>query len=479
MKDIKNCVVGVLLDGELQGTGYLATPELVITCAHVLTDDAKPPSKKSKISIRFHCNGEVFPVDVSTEWWSPANKDDVAVLKLKPGKSPPATAEVATLGRSVGRKDRDCEVFGYPDVANLNGLGGRARIIEDVRDFEGRSLLQLESSQVTCGYSGSPVLDPKTGEVIGTAVEIAAQARARYADHLHARLNDLAFATPMDVIAKIVVGLPVDSDDQDANAHEKARKRVRDAVLQILSEQTEVTNLLASKIDGMDKHSQQLLCGEIADHLLATSLDDFLALVVDGFQSHYTASREIANDFRKLATYVLPQIYKKSFLQEVRRRLNSVDNFLVIPGSHKSIIELMIAGADGRPLEFEDTWKFEDSIPTSKYELQPNAELGIVQGMVEEKFIDGFERAIMTKIGGLAQDLPDRTRALQKLLEKRRKREPPIRFFYIYPVGQSRVESLEKQYSQVVFIAHDRKHDDDDVGVLDDLKRLFCPEDHP
>lgn len=477
MKDIKNCVVGVLVNGELRGTGYLATQELLITCAHVLTDKPTPPSKG--VSVRFHCNNETFPVDVSKDWWSPSAKDDVAVLKLKPGKSPPASAEVATLGRSVGRKDRECEVFGYPDVAKVNGLGGRARVIEDVRDFDGRSLLQLESTQVTCGYSGSPVLDPKTGEVIGTVVEIVDQARARYAEEFDARLEDLAFATPMAVIANIVSGLPVDSNDEVADAHEITRKRVRNAILLILSQRADFTKLLASSIDGMDKHAEHLLCGEIADHLLTTSLDAFLPLVVNGFQSHYASSREIANDFRELATYVLPQVYKKSFLREVRRRLNSDDNFLEIPGSHKSIIELIIAGALGRPLQFEDNWKFEDAMPASTSEIQPNAELGIVDGQVEEKFIDGFERAVMTRIGGLANDLPDRTRALQKLLEKRRKREPPIRLFYIYPVGQSRIESLEKRYSQVVFIAHDRKHDDEDVDILDDLRQLFCPEDDP
>ena len=470
MKDIKNCVVGVLVKGELRGTGYLATPGLVITCAHVLTKGLKPPSKG--VSIRFHCSNEEFPVDVSKEWWSPSSQDDVAVLKLKPGKSPPATAEAATLGRSVGRKDRECEIFGYPDVANVNGLGGRAKIIEEIREFNGRKLLQLESRQLTSGYSGSPVLDLKTGEVIGTAVEIAE-------GDLHGRLNDVAFATPMEVIAKIVPELPVDLNDQDADAHEKARNRVRTAVSQILSNSPDVRKHLASQIDGMDKHAEHLLCSEITDHLLATSLDDFLPLVVNGFQSHVAWSREVAGQFRDLATYVLPQVYKKSFLQEVRRRLSGDDNFLVLPGSHKSIIELLIAGALGRPLQFEDNWKFEDSIPASKFEVQPNAELGIVEGKVEEKFIDGFERAIMTIIGGVALGQADRTRSLQRMLEKLRRREPPIRLFYIYPFGQSRIESLEKRYSQVVFIDHDRKHDDEDVDVLFDLKQLFCPDKQP
>ena len=65
MKDIKNCIVGVLVKGKLRGTGYLVSDELIITSAHVLTDGKTPP--ESGVDVRFHCNGEEFPVSVSKE----------------------------------------------------------------------------------------------------------------------------------------------------------------------------------------------------------------------------------------------------------------------------------------------------------------------------------------------------------------------------------------------------------------------------
>ncbi len=207
MKDIKNCVVGIVVDGVLRGTGYLATKELVITCAHVVSAAPKPPTKG--ISVRFHFNDEEFPVKVLKDCWSPTGKDDIAVLKLtyQKGKALPADAEIAALGPSAGRKNHECEVFGYPVVANINGLGGAAKIIQYVKDDTGRELIQLESNQVTCGYSGSPLYDPVTHEVIGTIVEIAEQALARYSPDLHGRLDKLAFATPMEAIKKIAPGL--------------------------------------------------------------------------------------------------------------------------------------------------------------------------------------------------------------------------------------------------------------------------------
>ena len=478
MKEIKNCVVGILVDGILQGTGYLATRELVITSAHVLTDSPKPPAKG--ISVRFHCNGEEFPVKVLSDRWSPTEKDDIAVLKVvvKKGKTLPAGAEVATLGRSAGRKNRECEVFGYPDVANINGLGGHAKIIQYVKDDAGRELIQLESSQVTSGYSGSPLYDPVTHEVIGTIVEIAEQALARYSPDLHGRLDKLAFATPIEAIKKVVPDLPVDTNDSEALTHESVRKRIREEVLKILAAHIDATQRLASEIKGMQDLKVQAACEKVADYLLDASLDDFLQIVVvKGFLSHHRTSSDVAKALLDVATYALPQVYKKGPVQEVRRRLNSVDNFLVIQASHESIIELIVAGALGRRLAFEGNWTKGAATPKSKDLVNPNAELGIVDGKVEEKFIDGFERAIMTKVGGLAGEFRDRTKVIQMQLANRRKQQPPVRFFYIYPAGQGRVEELERCYSDIIFVSHEMLgFQPDEANVLDQLWRMFCPE---
>jgi len=399
-------------------------------------------------------------------------------LVFKKGKSLPTCAEIATLGRSNGRKNRDCEVFGYPIVANINGLGGAAKIIQHVKDDAGRELIQLESTQVTSGYSGSPLFDPNTREVIGTIVEIAVQARARYSQDLHARLEYLAFATPIESIKRVVPNLPVDQDDSEAETHESVRKCIREEVLKILSAHSDdARSQLASEIKGMQDLNDQVACEKMADYLLDTSLEDFLEIVVKGFRSHHRTAPEVAKAFRDVATYALPQVYKKGSVQEVRRRLNSVDNFLVIQASHESIIELIVAGALGRRLEFEGHWTKGAATPKSKDLVKPNAELGIVEGKVEAKFIEAFERAIMTIIGGLAGEFRDRTKVIQLQLAMRRKQRPPVRLFYIYPALQGPVEELERRYSDIIFVSHEwLDPQPDEAKILDQLWQMFCPE---
>ncbi len=472
MNDIKNCIVGVLVDGKLRGTGYVATQNLVITCAHVLTKKAAPP--KDGVSVRFHCNGEEYPVKASAEWWSVSDKNDIAALVLS--KPLPAGVEVARLAKSAGRKNHECEVFGYPDVGQVNGLGGHAKVIEYVNEFDGRQLVQLESTSATCGYSGSPLLDSETCEVIGTIVEIADQARARYASHLHARLEDLAFATPLEVLAELIPDLPVDSDD-DLDVGEKALAQVRAGIQQILSDHSAATDYLAKQIVGLETAKD--VSQQITDHLLNSSLRDFLPLAIGGFTDHAGTDSNVAKAFRDLATYVLPQIYNIDLVRHIRRQLNSGDNFLAIPTPHRSLIELVLAGVKGRKLGFPDNWPPLDDIPSAHDEIAQCADFGIMEGENRDKFIESFEHAIMQKsrVGGIVRGLRNQTKAINQILGKLGEEKPPVVYYFIYPDGQSRVEELETSYPHVVFIAHQwTDHDEEELGLLFDLRRMFCSE---
>lgn len=477
MKDIKNCIVGVYVNSKLQGTGYVVTPQLIITCAHVLTDKSKPT--KDKVTVKFHCR-EAKPravaVEVLTEFWSPAANDDVAVLKFKALKKLPDCVQIASLARSEGRKNRECEVFGYPDLAEMNGLGGRAKVIEEVRQFDNRELIQLESTQATCGYSGSPLFDSETGEVIGTIVEIAKAAKARYSEFLHSRLDNLAFATPMSVIIGIVPSLSIDTKE-DAESREKTHFRVCQGILKILSDHPEAITFLEGFVKGIDKLSMDAKKEKLVDYLLDLSLADFVPCVLKGYADNAKVNVSVAAAFRELALYTLPQIYKPEFLSEVHRTLNKGENFLAIVTSHKSIIELVIAGVLGQKLAFNDEWKFAGGIPTGKRELPFIAELGILDGEVRQKAMKSFERGIIDKIGGLSAEMPDPTKAINRKLAKLKIAEPPIRYYYVFDQKQSRIEELESKYPDVVFFWHEKTgHDDTEFDILDGLKGMFCPE---
>ena len=470
MNDIKNCIVGVHVDGVLRGAGYVVSESIVVTCAHVITDNENPPN--NVVSVRFHCSGDEQDVEVNPKWWSDETKDDIAGLKLT--LPIPDVVEFARLGRSAGRKNQVCEVFGYPDLGDLDGLGGRATIIEEVGDDQ-RKLIQLESKSATCGYSGSPLLDPETGEVIGTIVEIADIVKQRYAPHLHGRLDELAFATPIEVVADLIKELPLDSLN-DVETHEKTKSRVREGIKKILKNQQSAKEYLARSAD-VDKKDP---IPAIVEYVLGTSLAKFLPLMIRGFADHADSDRDTAIVFRDLASYVLPQIYNDDLLRDIRRQLNSGSNFLVIPASHKSIIELVVTGVLGGKLSFKDAWEFEGDMPSGKLEITPVGEPGILHGENLDKFRVSFEKGIMKKIGGLAKHMPDQTKAINRKLKRLKNGDPPIRYYFVYPEGVERVDELETRYPDIVFISHEvTDHNDDDFDILDGLIQMFCPESQP
>jgi hypothetical protein len=460
MKDIKNCIVGVYVNSKLQGTGYVVTPQLIITCAHVLTDESKPT--KDKVTVKFHCLGaksRAVAVEVLTEFWSPAEKDDVAVLKLRPEYKLGPCVEIAAIGRIAGRKNTECELFGYPDLANVHGVGGRARVIEDVREIQGRKLLQLKSEEAMSGFSGCPVYDPTTKEVVGTIVE-----------KVTGDNNKFVFATPMEVILEIIPSLPV----EDVDFTRAIRANFTNQVKLLLTHKPMIVQYLKDKIDlagqAGDVERNELLIKKI----LQLPLEEFLKIVVIAVnEKHEDAD---AQGFRDFARFVVPQIYQDSLLKEVRRNIAARKNFLVLPTSHRSIIELVLAGAFGRKLGFPKDWNPMTDNSKAEAEIEPWPEVGT---MPDNKLIESFERGIMQKarVGNVAKGFKSQTAVIKQILQRLREEEPPVVFYYIYPQGWGRVSDLEKLYTEVVFIVHDHTDPSEhDTDLFYYLSRIFTPE---
>ena len=85
--------------------------------------------------------------------------------------------------------------FGFPYLDKVEGIAGPASVIKLVKEAE-HSRLQLESSAITSGFSGGPVLDLELGWVIGIIVKIARP-------DLQGRLTNVAFAIPAETIRSI------------------------------------------------------------------------------------------------------------------------------------------------------------------------------------------------------------------------------------------------------------------------------------
>jgi len=182
--------------------------------------------------------------------------------------------------------------------------------------------------------------------------------------------------------------------------------------------------------------------------------------------------------YRDIAKYVIPQIYGPELRQKIRQLLNSGKNFLEISTSHKSLIEILVAGVDGRPVMFVDAWKFDSDCPPSKFEFSMEAESGILDEE-NQKFIEEFEEKLHDALGGHAKNLPDPVSSVNRFLKRRAAREPSVRYFYIYRKGQSRVKNLEERYPPILFFLNNASgHNDDESIIIDCLKCLHCPESH-
>ncbi|MEU8083180.1 trypsin-like peptidase domain-containing protein [Micromonospora sp. NPDC049101] len=166
--------------GQVVGTAFLVTADLVITCAHVVSaaldiDHCDGEAPAETVTVEFPLVDGEAPVAafqaVVVGWW-PARLDgsgDTALLRLD--RPPPNGTHPArlTLGESAwGDKVR---VFGFPaDLGAEYGVWVEA----ELRARQGAGWLQVESPPhqrgIGPGFSGSPVWSPAAGGIIGMVV---------------------------------------------------------------------------------------------------------------------------------------------------------------------------------------------------------------------------------------------------------------------------------------------------------------------
>lgn len=149
--------------GKTQGTGFLISDSLAVTCAHVVEACRAAPG--GCVGVVFHVNGEVREAEVLAEFWRAPDGDDIAVLRFEGTTLHNVTP--VRLGRTSGTNGHRCATLGYPHVGALQGVEGRGEIYRSVSEANGRRLIQLTSREITIGFSGAPLLDQVTGRVVG------------------------------------------------------------------------------------------------------------------------------------------------------------------------------------------------------------------------------------------------------------------------------------------------------------------------
>lgn len=159
--------------GDIAAGGFLITPDLALTCAHVVSDALsvprdQEPQKNRRVTVQLPLVSEKSrPVVAKVERWVPTTEGgggDIALLRLEatmPQAEPLRMAEVRShWGRQVA-------VLGFP-TTNDGGLWHVGRLLG--RTEQGWVQIApevLSGAHVEPGFSGGPVWDLSLGRAVG------------------------------------------------------------------------------------------------------------------------------------------------------------------------------------------------------------------------------------------------------------------------------------------------------------------------
>jgi hypothetical protein len=164
--------------GDVVGAGFVAGPDTVATCAHVVAEalgtdpySAAPPDAPVQLDLPLLGDGAEPPrVTGVVDRWLPISSDgtgDIALLRIR--EPLPPGARMPPLRGSAGLWDRAYRALGFPDGA-WDGVWSSGRL----RAGQGTGWVQLQSSPgeqaVVGGFSGSAVWDIEAGAVVGMTV---------------------------------------------------------------------------------------------------------------------------------------------------------------------------------------------------------------------------------------------------------------------------------------------------------------------
>jgi hypothetical protein len=191
------------------GTGFFVSTGVILTCAHVIESYYHP-----EMTAYFRLEGSADVLGAELEYYSPKNEFDVAVLKPK-RKFDFTPLRVVS---SQNSKLHEFSIFGYPTLGDIHGLNGAGRILGWIQSPTGHPQLQLESRQVTQGFSGAPIWDVELESVIGML-----QSGIKAED-----VGRPSFGLPMEVLKDIYPELPLEKAGAAKSAQPAAKASAGD-----------------------------------------------------------------------------------------------------------------------------------------------------------------------------------------------------------------------------------------------------------
>lgn len=197
----------ILVNQATTGTGFIINHEgLVCTCAHVLE------GKISNIYFMPETSQDKFSATIEAI----NNELDIVILRI-PKLVTEFDIDELTLPYLISGLESSpgswFHLSGYgksPNLAKYNYFSATGNLLGKIKSNDGRELLQLETTAVLHGMSGSPLVIPSVFGVFGILSE-------RFSKDTE--LTGQSIAIPIDYLTKLGIGIKIKSwiPDQDQN----------------------------------------------------------------------------------------------------------------------------------------------------------------------------------------------------------------------------------------------------------------------
>lgn len=158
------------------GTGIVIEPDRIITCAHVVEaalGRSPRDAADEKVEIHFpRIEGrEPLSLHAVVDCCFREHDDDIIALKLVDGTAPLGPDQLAKLGSADPSEGNSFRSYGYSPTGDYPATIAKGTIMGNVEPPEDKVLLvdpvQLESTNIDRGMSGSAVLDIERNLVVG------------------------------------------------------------------------------------------------------------------------------------------------------------------------------------------------------------------------------------------------------------------------------------------------------------------------